>query len=377
MQELHIWDLPHERVYIKLEEEFQRNLILEAKSKYGTWINLAKEMDCNSRSVMNWAYNKNFPSLHAIIKIASLTDTELNIIEKNVVAIATGRKTKTNGKRGKPIYNTKFPIKITPELARVLARFMGDGCIKINWYYDSIYYNKEETLIEAMVQDVKSIFGEMKISESDDNGTKCVRFPSIVGLIIVTMFGEVGTFGAKLSEDILDASNNIKIAFLQAYFDDEGTVSLSQPMVRYYTANPHTCSSLSQLLSDIKIKSGKSKARYLARHSRENTIYHVNVTGKDNVSKFLDIVSPLHPKKRKNIIKILSISKGRADSRNKILELFRVKGNLTKREIASYLNLNIYTVRDNLYELEVQKKIKIVDKKSKSFVWGMEEESIS
>ena len=57
--------------------------------------------------------------------------------------------------------------------------------------------------------------------------------------------------------------------------------------------------------------------------------------------------------------------------------MFRSKGNLTKREIASYLNLNIYTVRDNLYELEAQKKIKIVDKKSKSFVWGIEEESLS
>ena len=310
MQELHLWDLPHDRVYIRFKKEFQRNLFLEAKQLYGSWTKLAHFMDCNSRSLINWAYDRNFVPLSSALNIASITNTKLEFLEENLSAIATGKKTKVNGKRGNPVFGIKFPIKLTSGLTRILARFMGDGCIKINWYYDSVYYNKEETLIEAMVQDVKSIFGEMKISESDDHGTKCVRFPSIVGLIIVTMFGEVGTFTAKLSEDILDASDNIKIAFLQAYFDDEGTVSLSQPMIRYYTANPQTCSSLSQLLSDIKIKSGKSKARYLARHSRENTIYHVNVTGKDNVSKFLDIVSPLHPKKRKNIINLNSVAFG-------------------------------------------------------------------
>ncbi|MEK6888026.1 MAG: hypothetical protein AABX14_03720 [Candidatus Aenigmatarchaeota archaeon] len=82
MRELHIWDLPHERVYIKLEKEFQNKLFLDAKEKFGSWTTLAKHMDCNGRSLMNWAYDKNFSSLPVIIKIASITGTTLDTIEK-------------------------------------------------------------------------------------------------------------------------------------------------------------------------------------------------------------------------------------------------------------------------------------------------------
>lgn len=304
MKELHLWDLPYDRVYVKLEESFQEKIILGAKYKYGSWPKLAEQLDCNSRSVMNWANSKNFMPLSLLIKIASITGVELEIIENQIKAIATGRKTKINGKRGEPVYNIKFPIKITPELARVLARFMGDGCIKVSWYYDSVYYNKEDTLINAMIEDVKSVFGDMKVSVTLDRGTKCVRFPNIVGLIIVTMFGEVGTLKARIPQDILDSTEDIKLAFLGAYFDDEGTVDSKHPLARYYTANEVTSNSLANLLANVGIRTGAGKSKYIGR-SKENFMYHVNITGKNNVRNFALKIKPLHKRKRGLLLSVL------------------------------------------------------------------------
>lgn len=298
MKEFHVWDLPKDRVYVKMQEDFQKKFLLGAKSEYGSWVKLAKIVNCDRVSLMNWSNSKNFIPLFALIQIASITGTELEIIEKQIMAIATGRKTKINGKRGEPIYNTNFPIKLTPELVRVFARFMGDGCIKVNWYYESVYYNKEDTLIEAMIKDATSVFGDMKVSIGIDEGVKCVRFPNIIGLIIVTMFGEVGTLKARIPQDVLDSAENIRLSFLGAYFDDEGTVDSEHPLARYYTSNEITSNSLAKLLNSIGIKSGLGKTKYTAR-GKENFMYHVNVTGRENVRNFASKVTLLHKRKRK------------------------------------------------------------------------------
>ncbi|MEK6888025.1 MAG: hypothetical protein AABX14_03715 [Candidatus Aenigmatarchaeota archaeon] len=142
---------------------------------------------------------------------------------------------------------------------------MGDGCIKINWYYESVYYNKENTLINAMIEDIKSVFGEMKVSVRLDRGTKCLRVPNIIGLIIVTMFGEVGTLKARIPQGILESSEDIKLAFLSAYFDDEGTVDIKHPLARYYTSNEMTSNSLVELLVSVGIKPGSGKTKYIAK----------------------------------------------------------------------------------------------------------------
>ncbi|MBI3190437.1 LAGLIDADG family homing endonuclease [archaeon] len=106
-----------------------------------------------------------------------------------------------------------------------------------------------------------------------------------------------------MPQEILDSTDEIKTAFLQAYFDDEETVDTRQAMARYYTINPETTESLVKLLYSIGIKSGIGKTKYLARQNRDNVIYHVNITGIENVNKFFTKIKPLHKMKYEKLLR--------------------------------------------------------------------------
>ncbi len=312
-KEFHFYDLPKEKIYLRLKNSFRRKLFKEAQKRYTSFNKLSKVLDCCPHSLSNWNSGKYSIPGRIIFHLSYLLNKSFSLkeIEKNITSISTGRMTKKQGSVGKAISNLKFPIKISFKLSRIVANFIGDGSINLNYYFNTTYFNKEYKLIESLKENITTVFGKMdfNINQSKDE-VYYINVPAIVGLILVTWFGNFYSKVARVPFEILKGETNWKKGFLQGIYDDEGTLDIKRGHLLIVSSSPYLIEDISKLLAWFEIRPRKIYAiNYTTNVNRLNRVaYHLVIANRMSINRFAKNIGFLHPTKLEKLHKMTSES---------------------------------------------------------------------
>lgn len=229
MKILGIEDLP-DGFRVSLEKDFRKNVFQLAREKCGGIEKLCKEFDCTRSNVfiMQNGGTKNkrmFIDMRRLRKLSKLSRVPIYEFEKNV----EGMKSRKN------ILRLELPIESNPNLASLIAHFMGDG--HLNGRHSS-YFNQSMELIRDVKSSSNAIFG-IDMSENECKGGYELYFPTGAAKILALVGGVEGSKVStkmEIPDWIIKGDEEIRRKFLQSFFDDEGSVITNYPR-RYIVFN--------------------------------------------------------------------------------------------------------------------------------------------
>jgi intein/homing endonuclease len=129
--------------------------------------------------------------------------------------------------KGKYTMKVKLPFETNEKLASLFGHILGDGCIKTK-EENAYYTNKSKELIEEVKATIKELFG-VEIKENFNNIRKFYEvYPpkTIAKFLVLCGFpkGQKTKQITTIPDWIKEGSNEIKVAFIRALFDDDSTV---------------------------------------------------------------------------------------------------------------------------------------------------------
>jgi len=362
-REIHVWDLPLNEVYIKLNEEYNDNLFQKIYSKFRNWNHLGKILKIkrpDTSLARDW--KKRFCSfpLKIALKMCDLTNSSRKELEKNICEIRYKKKLNDKGgNSGKPIKNPRFPIKIDEDFVAIIGHICGDGSMPICRSRSNIsfcYINSEIKLINNFKRLVRSVFGgcdpNVIIRDDPNYYTKpnyYLRYPTIFSVIVLTVF--------KGKQDPLEFPNYLlnskkkKHSFLRAIYDDEGYVNDRSIILRMKSRE--FVEGCKNILNDLGINTG------ILRKINNRQMHYLSIAQHSSIKLFNKNINLIHPMKKERIsliaCKKLKFKRYRNFTiRNKILDILKCKESNIK-EISLVLNRNYSTIRGHILNLEKEK----------------------
>jgi hypothetical protein len=377
MKEIHLRVFPERQVSVKFDDEYAYEFFDTFMKNFDA-DEIARQLGFRSGIVMmrNYRKNKYFYPLFVVKRICQVLVTirpefGLEEIEKYVI------KLKAIGSQGKPICKPKFPFKLNIRTARLIAHTLGDGSICPSGTLK--YRNSQKEVIDAFVRDLQTL-GKVPYRIGYDSGAYRVYVPKIVKIILDRLGLEDETFSY-----VLNFHRRSKIAFVQALFDDEGTVNISGLRLAIISTNRCLLEKLCQLLSEFKITSRiKFGHEYIVTTGERRVCWTLDITGYKNFQKFHSLIKLQHPKKRQDMITLLRWYEGketrplRGETERKICFTLEEKPR-TSCELSKVLNLNICTVRGQIRKLALKSKIFPISRVKKGIqseiVWSTQKPS--
>ncbi|MEW6294793.1 MAG: DNA topoisomerase [Candidatus Diapherotrites archaeon] len=214
---------------------------------------------------------------------------KLNIIPKKITTL-----------NRKVVIQNPFPLKKNKAFSRVLANLIGDGSIdseklKRENCIDFRYHNTNPNLIQRFIGDIEEIFKIKlkKIKLAPEKGRKqryFVRIPATIGRIFLILAPELTSKNVSLV-----LPKKFFSYFVGSLFDDEGHVHKNETKLFISNTNHKMLEEVGTMLASLGIKTRMDK--------KQHKLY---ITGKNNLSKFLEII-PIHSiEKKQRLIDLLS-----------------------------------------------------------------------
>lgn len=314
-KEVHIWDLPSEKVYIKLNSKFREMFFIKAYEKFNNWRLLGEYLGIKRGDTVipgNWKRGTCSCPLDIIFKIGNLIGVSKREIEKNISQIkAKTRLNRRGGCTGKPLYNPKFPLKINEDFAELLGHICGDGTIALGNPKKGIrtaYTNSELILIEYFDNLIKKVFGDVepRIVKREGWNYKVpnyqIIYPTIVSYIFLSIFKYKSTNnGQELPRFIFNMNSKSKCRFIRALFDDEGYVNLKSKHLRIGMKPLNCIKGIQYILQEMGIKTTTIK-----KEIRTNTyVHYVWISNKKGMNTFHNKINFKHPMKKERLNQIM------------------------------------------------------------------------
>lgn len=372
MNVLNLWDLSNERVYVKIKQPHIKNFFNYAISFAGSENKLAVLLGLNK--VYNIYESKNgirLVSLNLILKILNIIPLEKrqelkNIIENNVEELRYGY-----GK-AKSIKNPKLPMLFSPILARIAGHLAGDGGIRLSKGNYPVYYtNQCKILVNQFKEDILHIFGDIDTYEyyKESDKTTMIRFPSIVGIILMKFFGPMVGKLKHVPDVIIDADNKFKSMFLKAIYDDEGCMSSSSNRISFEISNEQIAKTVKEMLKYFGIIPGKITKRKATE--KWKNAYQFGIFGKDMLTfaKSINFSHPIKKCKLKRFLLNKSFIHKKGEQEFLIMNELK-NGDMTIYDISKRLEIPISrNFRKQLFKLEKSNKItvKVIDRRIKTY----------
>lgn len=211
-----------------------------------------------------------------------------------------------------------LPNILTPDLAEIIGIILGDGHIEFNKKYSrttaySIYV--AGSLSEDMdyyKNEINPIFFKLFNTKfnisSQRNDELIVRLYSKAIATFITKLGI--KLGNKVDNNIipkiiLDSNNLVKRAFLKGIFDTEGSIMFkkdyfskhSKPIISLGMKSYRFILELRNILEGLGFTVIFYKDKYFdKRNSKQFIIHKINLAGKKNLKKYLNIIGFRNPK---------------------------------------------------------------------------------
>lgn len=373
-----IKDLPSNKIYISLNEDFNNSLINQLKQK-NSLRQIYKTLKVNEGHFFKCKRTKQYP-LTILLKLLKLTTFTIKDVENNLSSIKSGIiKGNKSGGISKPI-NPKFPIELSKEFTRIVAHIFGDGVLSISkkGYYNIAYYNQNRVLLNQFKQDILKIFGQnIYLKEGLNKTTNYIRLPSPVAIILFNKIKKFDSKNATIPSFIKKASKQIKKEFLKAFLDDEAHVRYNPPQrnIEITLCNLRLLKDIRNLLKEFNIKPTKICFKKI----RGFDTYYFYIRNYHNLKIFFKQINFNHPYKKEKLYKIIKNpgrkSFARGESKQTILNLLKNK-QYTIKELSKIINRKHCTVSYWLNTLKKQRKVKIVGFKKKTLrgkqlIWSL------
>ena len=282
----------HPSIYIELEPAFKSKFFKIAISTFGSKSLLCKAIGVPRTNIDGWINRDSCPL--ATIQLIYLRKPVMNKhvpiseIEKNIIKLRG--KTNPFG-----ISRPKFPFSLTPELSSVIGHFLGDGGIKER-DLTPIYCNIYPDAVSEVYINLEKVFGgvDYRLKKVNlINGTLTyLTFPTVLGMILTETFSlnpgkKSKNEELRIPEFILDAKDErVKIAFLRAIYDDEGSISIRRKGIRIEMANRLLVGDIRELLLDLGIPCGKL---YQQVH-RNSVEWYVDISSQKDLLLFRELI---------------------------------------------------------------------------------------
>ncbi len=344
-----IFDFP-DNIYVFIRKDCREAFFQLMYKKFGSQSNYAKFLNINRTCIQGYYYARYWHKGKRSIKYIPLwvlkrSATYISAIlkeniEKNITSI--------RGKGGNQINHPKLPFQESPAFYRIVAHLIGDGS---NSYNHTPYYaNTCKYLREQFKKDLQ-IFGKIVTYETrsiQDPDVFCVNFTKTATHILEHILNIKFTHPNKLPIIIFSAEEECKRAFLQALFDDEGTIS--------------TCLGIGmkekRLIQEIKLLCSSLGIETLKITSTKNTQHAFNIKS-TSILKYRKEIGFSHPEKyhkleiRKRIIERIKHQRTRPLewTRNELLKLLKEK-QMSTIKLSSKLLLTMHGLYPHLSYLE-------------------------
>lgn len=187
-------------------------------------------------------------------------------------------------------------IPMSPDYAKIIGYLLGDG--GINQKGRSIYIrymNPDLKLMEDFIKKFYNVFGK-RLNYSKRFTENGIEYYTVD-------FGSIACANVIQKKMIHEFNENEKIAFLQALFDDEGSVS-KNGVIKISQTNKENIERIRKYLIDLDIICSEVKERRY-KNKNWNNQYEITITHRNNLRKFLEKIDFLSEKKHKRLINYL------------------------------------------------------------------------
>lgn len=358
--EISLFDLPEDKFFVIMSKEFNERFLDQIKTKFGSFRQFYIKHKLCEQTFFSMKRRREYP-LILIKRFCKYVSIPLVEIQSNVCGIRSGRFF-SKGKYRSTIIYPKFPIKLTPELSRMIAHMLGDGCITVNkrGHYNFQYYNKNKHLIEMFKSDSKKVFGDLHIHESVNKDVPYVFLPAPVTIIFLQMVKDFHSKSSRLPKFINETSLEIKIEFLRSIFDDEACVKLrkSERRIEFALANKLLVDDIRHLLNKLGIKTSNTTERTDKNGYHKAYFYIKNY---QNIYSFWKLIGFYHPQKQEKLNMIMKFpgrkSYAFGETKELILKLLREQP-LSVYELSERLDRTSTDISSFVRKLESENKIK-------------------
>lgn len=350
----HIWDFP-KNIFVLIREEVRNDFFKEMYRKFGNQRKYAIFLKKDRTSIQGYHYARGWNKKQNYVKFIPL-----EIIQKSLPFISENMKEQIeNGileirtRGGKSIKNPILPIVESEALFRIIAHLIGDG----NDSHTPYYANTCKVLRSQFEEDLK-IFGNVENYESNSELTPCINFPKTITNILRYVLDIRFTHPNKLPEIIFTAPINYKKTFIQAIFDDEGTISAN---LAIGMSNKRIITEIKQLLNGFKIKTGVITAISYSTKKGMKKKYSFNIFKKSYLD-FYNKINFSHPEKVNRLFARIKAQQRSKRTRPKeffeqeILNFLKI-GDHSTMQIADKLELGMTGINPHLNRLYQEGKI--------------------
>ncbi|MBU1946340.1 MAG: ArsR family transcriptional regulator [Nanoarchaeota archaeon] len=365
IRKFHINELPQDRIFVYLEEEFRKKIFQNVnENRFKEFNRLFFDNELNWPTLKQWKYGKHFIPLWFIVKFSEkIPEVSIEKFEKHIIAMKGPSVSNV-------IENPNLPLPEDERLIKIIGHFLGDGHVSGGFgsglpkgKSHSEYRNFSLLLLDSFENDLQ-VFGKITLSKDYKHGHIVV--PNLIGYILEHLYGiKFDCFNSRVPKILFDLPRELVAAFLRAFGDDEGHVFDSS--IEYYSCNQFLLTDILNLINttfpEIKTSNIKSNSKAGKNVKYSFTIYN----GSQKV--YLDLIGFDHPQKREDLM--FNLQRNRKKSNNakqEILDLLR-KQDLTAKQISRLVGFRHSNALLHLRRLKDQGKVEIVRKEHWANVW--------
>ncbi len=241
---IHIWEFPKNLTFIRLNEEFRKDLFTKLKLKMSSTKEILNHINKNSFKykikrryntghISSWikGYKKDRGKIKNVnIPLWLLIEISKNLSESNsnknkmMIEIEENIEYYTGTGKSHPILNPKLPLFLTPEMVSVIFHFMGDGHIGRKKVVSSYRQMNKEGL-NNFLKKLNNVFGDFGYPKKEfENGR--LNVPKIITEFYNYYFKlpNTNTFEAYVPNNIKGLKREFLLAGLISFIVDEGHV---------------------------------------------------------------------------------------------------------------------------------------------------------
>lgn len=345
----HVWDLPTNLIYIKLEDNFKKSLIDKAKQITKNLNELANLIDTHIFNIHVWR-KREFVPLKPFLKLCDLLkqfpEFYRNNLEKNISAF--------KGLTTSKVIKTKFPWKEDERIIRLVAHLLSDGHgAEIGRKSKSglpYYRNTQENLREDFKKDLQ-FFGEVPTNLNID----MLQFSKIISYILSHLYNiKFGTYKGRIPEILYNLSKNLVAQFIKALFDDEANVDDSR--IKFTSFNKPKILQIRNLIMqkfpEIKEFITEIKEYNLKFNNKEYACYRFSILSK-GLEFYKNNIGFAHKKKSKLLDNYSQRKNRKWNRRPKMITKLLILNNLKEKtqspqELSNKLNITESSVRAHI-----------------------------
>ena len=358
-------DFENKDIFVLLTTEYKHNLLTKAINKAGSQSKLANlinedlDYEIKQSTISSFTFQKNL-RLDLVYWLCNFVDIEF---DDNMILGLKGVRT------SEMIYNPNLNIPLSKELAQILANLYCDGSIEESNCYVSTYCNGCDELIKRFKNNFSKCFGKIEFYERNTNVIN-VRIPCFIGKLLYKKFE---LYNDNVPPQIMCYSKEIKSAYLQAVFDDEGSINPIHGQIRIKMKPKSYIEDVRKLIQEFGIETSKVLREFDKRNGRE--YYYFLISGMYNVRKFHDEIGFFHPKKKNimlNHIQNIKTENYGYKAKNLVLDALKEHEHLTAKQIAVILNRDKRIVHQHLTNLKNQNLVNYTKIKRKfvyEYLW--------